>query len=113
MQGLKKKAGPVPKWNARRKTDSYRGLSPTDGRIAEMKFIVQFLRDIRGSAKPSVIQTVDIESDDLYAVVSRIRIILSIRDFQPTIGAFQIVADDKQVVYHECRQEPDACRIQS
>lgn len=74
-----------------------------------MNFVVQFLSEIGGNAKPDAIRTINFESDDLYLVVSRTRIILSSRDYEPTVTAFQIMTD-AQVIYHEHRQEPDACR---
>lgn len=73
-----------------------------------MNFVVQLLRDTRGNAKPDAIRTINFESDELYPVVSRMRIILSSRDYEPTVAAFQIMTGS-QVVYHERRQEPDAC----
>ena len=74
-----------------------------------MNFVVQFLSEIGGKAKPDAIRTINFKSDDLYLVVSRMRIILSSRDYEPTVTAFQIMTD-AQVIYHERRHEPDACR---
>ena len=68
-----------------------------------MLFVVQFLRDAIRRSQPHIIRTVTFESDDLFSVVSRIRIILSSSDYQPAVDAFQIIANGTQVIYHERR----------
>ena len=73
-----------------------------------MNFVVQLVGDKRGNARPHAIRTIAFESDELYPIISRIRIILSSRDFEPTVAAFQIMTGS-HVIYYEPRQEPDAC----
>jgi hypothetical protein len=72
-------------------------------RVATMMFAVQFTRRIAGHPEPCIIRTANFETDDLHSVVSRTRIILSTRGYEPRVDAFQIIANDAQVVYHEER----------
>jgi hypothetical protein len=67
-----------------------------------MEFVVEFLREKQGSAKFRSAETVSLESDDIFSVVARMRIILSSTSYDPTVKAFQIV-DGARVLYHESR----------
>jgi hypothetical protein len=74
-----------------------------------VNFIVHFLGDGGGDGcKPRVLRTVAFDADDLYAVVARTRIILSLRSYEPSITAFQIVSDDGRVMHQERREEIEA-----
>jgi hypothetical protein len=68
-----------------------------------MMYAVQFTRKVAEHHEPCVIRTLRFETDDLCSVISRTRIILSTIGYEPSVDAFQIIADDEQVVYHEER----------
>jgi hypothetical protein len=64
-----------------------------------MFFEVQLMQGATKVAQPRVLRTANFEADDLYSVVSRTRIILSTRGYEPDVDAFRIIVDGKQVVY--------------
>jgi len=64
-----------------------------------MLFEVQLMQGATKAAQPRVLRTANFEADDLYSVVSRTRIILSTRGYEPDVDAFRIIVDGKQVVY--------------
>jgi hypothetical protein len=68
-----------------------------------MMFAVHFTRRVAGHPEPSIVRTAKFETDDLHSVVSRTRIILSTKGYEPSVEAFQIIANDEQVVYREER----------
>jgi hypothetical protein len=73
-----------------------------------MNFSVQFLGEAgAGGGKPRVLRTASFEAEDLYGVVARMRIILSLRSYEPSCAAFQIVSNDGRVIHHERRDEID------
>jgi hypothetical protein len=76
-------------------------------KISDMNFLVQFLSHAEGGGKPHIIRTVNFEAEDLYSVVSRVRVILSIRSYEPSVSAFQILASKGRVVHYERREESD------
>jgi hypothetical protein len=67
-----------------------------------MEFVVELLRQKQGSAKLRSSETVSLESDDIFSVVARMRIILSSASYEPAVKAFQIV-DGSRVLYQETR----------
>jgi hypothetical protein len=73
-----------------------------------MNFNVQFLSEAGAGGKPRVLRTVTFEGDDLYAVVSRTRIILSLRSYEPSFQGFQIVSSEGRVLHQERREEVEA-----
>lgn len=68
-----------------------------------MLFSLEFTGETPKLKSPQVIQSIEIEAEDLRAIVSRARVILSSRGYEPGIDAFRIVVDDKHVVYREQR----------
>jgi hypothetical protein len=68
-----------------------------------MKFVVELLREKRGSVKSQSKEKVALESDDIFSVIARMRIVLSSTGFDPSVKAFQIV-EGAHVLYHESRQ---------
>jgi hypothetical protein len=66
-----------------------------------MLFEVQLMRGAAKAAQPRVLRTFNFEADDLYSVVSRTHIILSIRGYEPDVDAFRIILDGKEILYHE------------
>ena len=72
-----------------------------------MIFTVQFTRDLDGRRKTEIIRTIEIEAEDLHSVVSRMRVILSTKGYEPEVDGFLIVLDGKKV-YHERRENSHA-----
>ena len=54
-----------------------------------MLFEVQLMQGATKVAQPRVLRTANFEADDLYSVVSRTRIILSTRGYEPDVDAFR------------------------
>jgi len=69
-----------------------------------MLFEVQFMTGGGKRRQPSVIRTANFEADELYSVVSRIRVILSTRGYEPYIDAFRILADGNRLLYSGQRE---------
>ncbi len=67
-----------------------------------MNFVVELLPESRKSIKSAAVDRVVFESDDIYSVIARMRIILSSAAYKPAVGAFRIL-DGSKVIYHEAR----------
>ena len=80
--------------------------------IKSMIFVVYLMRGATQSAKPTVIRSVELEADDIFKVVERIRIMLAYRDFYPAVDAFQISLDGKEIIHQEARGSADASESQ-
>jgi hypothetical protein len=78
--------------------------SPPIRRMPAMSFVVELLPESQELAKSDVVDTVVFETDDLSAVIARMRIILSSTSYKPAVGAFRIV-DGSKTIYHETRQQ--------
>ena len=66
-----------------------------------MIFEVQLMRGAAKPHQPRVIRTVNFEADDIYSVLDRTQIILSTRGYEPDVDGFRIIANGKEVLYHE------------
>jgi hypothetical protein len=76
-----------------------------------MIFNVHFLRHVGRGSRPRIIRSAEFEADDLYSIVSRIRIILASTDYETGVDAFQILVDGGQVLYQEPRGNVDHCGL--
>ena len=72
-----------------------------------MIFVVQFLRDVSRGSGPRIVRSVEFEADELFSVVSRVRIILACTNFHPVVEAFRILIDGTRVVHQERRGSVD------
>ena len=78
-----------------------------------MNFAVHFLRDVNPGARPRIVRSVELEADDLYSVVSRVRIMLESADYETAVNAFEILGHRNEVIYQECRGCIDQDRLQA
>ncbi len=69
-----------------------------------MNFVVELLLESQKLVKTAVVDTVVFETDDIFSVIARMRIILSSTSYKPAVGAFRIV-DGSKVIYQETRQQ--------
>ena len=72
-----------------------------------MIFTVKFVNDMDANSAKDAPGGINIEAEDLHAVVERARIVLSSRDFKPAVEGFRIIANGDQVVYQEHRGTSD------
>lgn len=72
-----------------------------------MTYSLEFICEASRSEALRVLHSVDVETEDWRTMVRRARIILSTRGYGPRIDAFQIIGDDKQVIYREPRGVAD------